>query len=610
MLKSDEKGTSTPEWTLMFYFASDNPLAPGIVSQLKAIKQAGYHPQANVIAHFDPQTEGTPTHIFEVNLINKLKEAEKAASEGREPEANIGFASNDPFVRTLMEDKLWVDEVSRDQKTLIRKRIEATIARGLKYDPPQPRDFKRRPNGTNGEPGEEMGPKRSLSAFLKFCRKHYPARRYMLFILGHGVVVGNDLFLFDEHAEQDSLTLKELGEVLAVFRHDLARTDAKLELISLHSCSMSSAEVAYELGGLASYMLASQGPAFVGSWPYRQILIRVFNDLNKLSDKEKYPQGLTDGHVRELVSDIFDYCMYNSTDFLLAGYSFDLCLCDLNRVNTLRAPAEKLSRALRKGLGIPLLKDFILLGHWKSQSFWQESYTDLYDFCFCVRRSCEEFRQRSRGLIEAMRETAPETLDALDQINQACGEVMDALEKEGAPGGGRVAQGAGGDKLIVRADFAGPDYQYSHGLSVFFPWSEPSTDSAIMGEYENYNFAETGWFGFLKEYFATTQRETRKEEVGEEQRRSLGPADERRRVEAEVREDMASLIFAGSGVPSPDGTLSDGNRSKPGPSDPTGDVCTCGSIKNYPRDTRMRRERAREAPQEQSITEFFQSSAF
>ncbi len=36
------------EWTLMFYFASDNPLAAGIVSQLKSIKQAGFHPEINV----------------------------------------------------------------------------------------------------------------------------------------------------------------------------------------------------------------------------------------------------------------------------------------------------------------------------------------------------------------------------------------------------------------------------------------------------------------------------------------------------------------------------------------------------------------------------------
>ncbi len=39
----------TKEWTLMFYLASDNPLAPSIVSQLKALKNAGFHSEANVI---------------------------------------------------------------------------------------------------------------------------------------------------------------------------------------------------------------------------------------------------------------------------------------------------------------------------------------------------------------------------------------------------------------------------------------------------------------------------------------------------------------------------------------------------------------------------------
>ena len=48
------------EWTIMFYFATDNPLAVSAVSQLKAIKDAGFHHAANVVAQFDPYTEGTP----------------------------------------------------------------------------------------------------------------------------------------------------------------------------------------------------------------------------------------------------------------------------------------------------------------------------------------------------------------------------------------------------------------------------------------------------------------------------------------------------------------------------------------------------------------------
>src|SRR5215510_12091853 len=131
----DANTTETPEvkeWTLMFYFASDNPLAISIVSQLKALKAAGYHPQANVIAQFDPFTEGTPTHIFDVNLVNKLTTKQ----------ANVGFAPADTFVRNLLEDKLWGDQTTRDGAK-VRDEIHNVILEkhGVQYDPPIP------PNG-------------------------------------------------------------------------------------------------------------------------------------------------------------------------------------------------------------------------------------------------------------------------------------------------------------------------------------------------------------------------------------------------------------------------------------------------------------------------------
>ena len=88
---------SPREWTLMFYFASDNPLAPSIVSQLKAIKNAGFHPEANVVVHFDPNADNTPVHIFDVNHVNKIRAGGKH---------KIGFPLNAPFVRSLAEDKL------------------------------------------------------------------------------------------------------------------------------------------------------------------------------------------------------------------------------------------------------------------------------------------------------------------------------------------------------------------------------------------------------------------------------------------------------------------------------------------------------------------------
>ncbi|MBD0325154.1 MAG: hypothetical protein ICV68_01905, partial [Pyrinomonadaceae bacterium] len=349
------------EWTLMFYLASDNPLAPSVVAQLKALKQAGFHHDANVIAHFDPQTERTPTHIFEVNLINKLKSPDKS---------NIGFRGNDPFVRTLIEDKLWGDQTNRDGKP-IRELIKESLAKpavgGLNYGPPIPKAGRIvRKAHRKGDSGE-LSPRQSLEEFLHFCCDNYPAHHYMLFLLGHGMVVGNDIFLFDEHAdEEQSLSLIQLGDVLNGVDGVKAKIDkqnAKLELIGFHNCSVSSLEVAYQLKGTANYMLASQGPAFVGSWPYRQILIRVFNDLQRKKEtpaeeearlKEKRSR-LSEKDVKRTVNSIFDYCLNNSSDYVLAGYSFDIALCRLDKVTDIQTPLKELSSWLVKGLAEPLV---------------------------------------------------------------------------------------------------------------------------------------------------------------------------------------------------------------------------------------------------------------
>ena len=571
------------DWTLMFYFASDNPLAPGIVTQLKAIKQAGFHHEANVIAHFDPQPEGAPTHIFDVNIMRKLKCLDP-------PTPKIGFIGHgpdDPYVSKLMEDKLWRDDQTDRDGNKIKGQIQNIFAKGLPYNPPEPPAFRSANNSedTGDHPGnhQETGPEESLSQFLEFCSVAYPARHYMLFILGHGVVVGNDLFLFDEHAATQSLQLRQLGTLLTRFSHDINNqkdqnnqvVPGTLELISLHSCSMSSAEVAYELQGTANYLLASQGPAFVGSWPYRQILIRVFKAL------ERYGRGITDEQIKGMLTDIFSYCLHNSADFMLAGYSFDLCLCNLRNVTDIKRPLQSLSSALRAGLQDPLLKSYILLAHLKSQSFWQETYTDLYDFCFCLSRLCEEYAG----------EMSPE----MKALHTAAGDVMNKLIKEIEDGD---------DNLIVRSEFAGPAYQFSHGLSIFLPWAKPSDDSLVMKEYEQYKFKETSWVNFLTDYFSETMRAPRVDERDEndERVRAARRRSDVEKLEDELREDMSSLLFNQEGPLSQENTLGGGGPPKTHPDDPTGDECTCASIKNYPRDTRPRRQRVRNVGKGKQVT--------
>lgn len=570
----------TKEWTLMFYMASDNPLAISIVSQLKALKDAGFHHQVNVIAQFDPFTEGTPTHIFDVNLVNKLKQPYSS---------NIGFDGNDSFVRNLIEDKLWRDEKGEDDqfvRDVLKKVMKSK--HDLEYNPPKAPNLNGNSRRVNGNGRRyEPDPYTSLETFLNFCYQRYPARHYMLFCLGHGVVVGNDMFMYDEHAERHSITLTEMGAVLADFKDKIQEHGATFELVSFHSCSVSSLEVAYELQNTANYMLASEGPTFVGSWPYRQILIRIFNELERRGDR---------ADIRDMISDIFYYCLHNSADFLLAGYSYQLTLCDLTAVHTLREPIEKLSTALVNAFAPdPATKRcdavstfVVLLAHWKAQSFFEEKYTDLYDFCSCIVEKCKSLK--TVNLVTAR----------LQAIEKACLVLLEKLEP---------ARKDERDRVIVASDFAGPAYQYARGLSVYFPWSRPSEDSHILQQYAGYKIhldphpelsnravsqngkgTNKSWLDFLELYFRETQRVSKATELHFELepdvrgRPVAGPTLTIEQIEEKLHEEIASLIYNGEGPLA-------GFALKSDPSDRTGGDCECASIKNYPRDTRTRRVR-------------------
>lgn len=582
------------EWTLMFYFASDNPLAISAVSQLKAIKDAGFHPDVNVVAQFDPYTEGTPTHVFDVNVVNKLK------ANGR---ANIGFSGNDPTVRSLIEDKLWRDEQTSPAQEvtagatsnpeLVRNALNRVLKTtyNIDYKPPVAPNIKD-DFYPRSERVEEPGAQTSLRGFLRFCADKYPARHYMLFMLGHGVVVGNDIFMLDEHASESSLTLIDLGQILAEFKHTIELEDSTFELVSFHSCSVSSMEVAYELQGTAKYMLASQGPAFVGSWPYRQILVRIFNAL---SDKVAI-------NVRDLMFELHRSCMLNSADYLLAGYSFQLTLCDLERVSTIKDSIDELARTLTAGLdkerqqrerkerGESLLTDCVLMSHWKSQSFFNEMYTDLYDFCFCL----------SNRIIDL--EAGGRTSSELTDIQQACGKVMDKLVKENPKEAGQ----SNAPQIIIASDSLGPAYQYSRGLSVYFPWSEPSRDSHIMAQYERYRFSteiKNPWAAFLRAYFEATKRIVSNDELDERRFLPTVPVNGPMIIDRGLDEDIASLIYNGEGMPDLRAALGGGLKSDP--TDKAGGDLEAVSIKNYPRDIRTRRARRRQAAPTFPITQTF-----
>ena len=564
-LTTDIETKTTPptdrEWTIMFYFASDNSLASTIVGQLKALKDARYHPNVNVVAHFDPHVVNTPSQVFDINLVEKL------CSNKPNAQTN-GFRHLDPFVPNLALDRLpgkLEDKFRGIVSEFVESLQDARKLPRVKYDPPQP----------TSDLIDETSPKKSLRAFLDFCRVEYPARHYMLVILGHGEIVGNQTFLRDDSVDSSNfMSLQELGEVVGDFS---AKAPGKLEMVGFHSCSMSSVEVAFELAGKAKYMLASQGPAYVGSWPYRSLLIRLFNDMD--AGKE-----FDDAAIKKMFLKMFKYCFFNNQDFQMAGYAFDISMVDLDKVEVAKAAisnlGQELSSALTSGTDTEkaTVKNLIRLAHLDAQSFSGESYTDLYDFCWRLEWLCHDSKQAG----------------VVNRIKLACNKTRTAL---------RSYKGDARDNdktFVVSSAFIGAAVQYSHGLSVLFPWTAP-VDRDWKTDYDKSRFShDTKWSEFLATYFKETMRATRTAEFKgfpgkeDDQDQSLGTRLIKLMKEASSNgtangNSVTGKAFGQIGeLSKPEGENTLGKRGpddpmgKRGPDDPTGLSCDCGTIKNYP----------------------------
>ena len=521
------------KWTLMFFFASDNTLSPSMLTQIKAIKSAGYQQDTNVLLHFDPNEKGAPTRVFEVNQKDRL--TNRASRIGDGEGSLVSVLTGDDITSRAIGD-LSADEIDA---------MEATVA---------------------------------LENFLTLCRKEYPAEHYMLFLIGHGMVVGGDGFLPDENPIS-AIGLDDLDRILKAFSSEI-ESDGVLELLAMHSCSMSGVEVAYQLQGAATYMLASQGISFIGAWPYRQLLITIFRAIE--AEREDSNNRV---NVLGLVEKLHDLCIQHSADFMVGGYSADLCLCSLNPTNVtnLSEPIKNLGEALQAGLQDPRCRHFILLAHWKAQSYWQETYTDLYDYCLCLRRLC--VKQEQRRHLQDTR--PPENVRAYDlkqkAIENACLAVMNML----APTKPSEATGP-----IIRTDFIGAGSQYSHGLSIYFPWSEPVEDKQerALTNYKNYEFATAptaAWLDFLKLYFEITKRPSRLREDREFQDQDVAfQSDPQYRRALAQAQKAFSIPGIQPGNPQGVPVAQDQLDQKISPPD-AGGGCACPSIKNYSKEFLM-----------------------
>ena len=460
--------SSRPAWTIMVYLAGDNNLADECVFALTEMKAAMIDPSIRVVAQFDPTARRLKTKRFVLNR------ALHENGNGNNPNAK-------PV--TGIDSEAW-----RHRKSI----IDDVVPEGL---PPGKTPFRdpsitgagklANPRGQAGvataaapalaeDPDTDSGDPKLLFDFISWTVDNHEADHYVVILSGHGSGIIDQEFLRDE-SSSGTLTIKELGEVFNRVKdlRDSRGNAISIDVLGFDSCVMGMAEVCYELAGTVKYMLSSESFSPQAGWPYGRIIQRLSESL-KEPERPTSPEGLARMAIDEHVDFYLDYAEAN-------GLSVDLSLLDVSKITALvedvRNLGEVLTAALNKGEKEFL--DQIVLAHWEAQSYNGELYVDLRDFCDCLRTRYGDPEEANRT---EMGDRA--------SVYQACTNVINRIDHE----------------LVKQSCYMGVIFQYSFGVSIYFPWAEIAPD---YNEKELKFIDASGWREFLEVYVKATRRKPR-----------------------------------------------------------------------------------------------------
>jgi Clostripain family len=445
-------------WTVMVYLAGDNNLTSECLFALTEMKKADPGEQINVIAQFDALDERVPTHRYEINRNGPNSTLfEDIIDEGRYDSTTreVRFRSESVEAKSLALARL---RNRQRVETVLDDRSELTT---LQFETETVTD------------DTDTGSPVTLYNFLSFCVNHYPAEHYMVVLSGHAGGTESDYLMKDE-SSKGALTFNEMKLVFRELQSDL--NGQPIDIIGMDNCLMSMAEICYELRGVAEIVVGCESYSPASGWPYRQILERLRSDLRKRKKRGK--SSLPFDAAKGIVDEYVNYY----SDYWLAGVSVSQSALHITKIEKFRHLLDRLAAELETRLisehetaqkksdkrSATPFKDALVLAHWEAQSYNGESFVDLYDFCDCLEKRLPA-----------------------SAVTKRCGELKRFIASE----------------FVLRSCFSGPKYQFSYGISVYFPWSH------VADTYWNLDFirasAGLGWGRFIYVYTLLTRREPR-----------------------------------------------------------------------------------------------------
>ena len=474
-------------WTLMIYHSGDSDLGEEFIWAMKEMVRVGTPEGVEVIALMDSVSQD----LWQFSIPAGTAIARAAAGAGGdslEPE-------RPELQKGIFRQR---DGKHPNAHIVTREDIEQNGHSAENSLPGYPSEKEE-------EDGVDMAAPELLMKFVTKCVAEHPAHHYMLVLSGHGAgIIGKTLLL--DRGAGSFLSLSELNALLHTIVRNAAKSvateqsgviarykeefenqpkDLRLDILGFDACVMMSAEVAHLLTDEVKYLVASEGFMTLAGWPY----YRILEFLKTRPNAE--PAELAAAVVRQVVG--------YYTDYARVGLSVDLAFCSLEGecwkklAGAILKLSQRLCAEVEKELPKPdeskvlngaapdprPITNALIAAHWHAQSYANEEFVDLYDFCeqLSVTASSPELRQNCKDIIEAL------------------------------------------DPLILESCYAGAAFQHSHGMSLYFPWvaTRQELDRYIFEFDENGRrtsrptlFQEqTEWGTFLKFFIDATRRKPR-----------------------------------------------------------------------------------------------------
>jgi hypothetical protein len=472
-----ENGTMStnrnPKWTIMVYLAGDNDLTSHCVTVLQQLEAVKYCDDICVLACFEANTPW-PKGSRYVAVNCKHQEVEKVLNWELHNDLitfNGGSSHYPSFCHTYRNENHSI--------------VRPTVAEGLRH-------------------------------FINWTMEnHGDSDNFMLVLFGHGPIVVGKTFLAAENPAS-FLRLEDLQDLLS---DHFGGDNKRLSILAFQNCVMNGIETAYEIRNHADYLIGSQGLVLAMGWPYDKMIKAVAEN--------------PDAKPKVVAEKLLKVCARNMLDFTLMDRSSEQSVCKLKALRNshtittalrclstalIKATAFELDKDKNRVLVFPQICDALRLARLEAQSYWCENFVDLYDFCERLIRKCDDLVKAQNMLLKQLGFNGQsatslinsELLQMTTEIIRYCIMVLYEI-KELVP--------------CKYSWYIGSELQYSHGLSIYFPWTLPlapyfSTEASNGKEFElqtafdtysKYSFVrDSGWAEFLLAFYRATLRNVRR----------------------------------------------------------------------------------------------------